>query len=190
MRVDSMRKLYMFNLMTLDGFFSGPNGEIDWHNVDAEFHEFAVAQLGNTDTILFGRKTYELMAEFWPTEQAIEMDPIIAGIMNSIAKVVFSTTVSRSEWNNSRVAGRNIIQEIKSLKETPGKDIAIFGSANLCASLIDEGLIDEFRILINPVVLREGVPLFHNLKSPLKLTLVAARTFASGNVLVIYQPLK
>lgn len=183
-----MRKLFSFNLITLDGFFEGPHQEIDWHNVDEEFNEFAAEQLSTIGVILFGRVTYQGMASYWPTPFAIENDPVIAAQMNSFPKIVISHTLDKAEWNNTRLIKDNVAEEITQLKQQPGKDLAIFGSANLTASLMQMGLVDEFRIMVNPVVLGSGIPLFKGVYQPLKLKLLKTRTFSSGNVLLYYQP--
>ena len=183
-----MRKVFVFNMVTLDGFFEGPNQEIDWHNVDKEFNEFAAEQLGTIGVILFGRVTYQGMASYWPTPFAIENDPVIAARMNSISKIVISHTLDKAEWNNTRLIKDNVAAEITRLKQQPGKDLAIFGSANLMASLMHMGLVNEFRIMVNPVVLGNGTPLLKGISQPLKLKLIKTRTFSSGNVLLYYQP--
>ncbi|OGY32802.1 MAG: riboflavin biosynthesis protein RibD [Candidatus Woykebacteria bacterium RIFCSPLOWO2_01_FULL_43_14] len=180
-----MRKIILFNLITLDGFFAGPNGELDWHNVDDEFNKFAIEQLGQIDTLIFGRVTYELMAGFWPTEQGKKDDPAVAEAMNSLPKIVYSKTLDKLEWENCTLRTEIDPEEINSLKSQLGKTIAIFGSANLAASFIKLGLIDEFRLLLNPVALGEGRPLF---REPLKLRLLKTREFKNGNVLISYQP--
>lgn len=183
-----MRKLFTFNMMTLDGFFAGQNGEIDWHNADnAEFNDFAITQTGSVETLLFGRKTYQLMASYWPTEDAIRSDPQVAGLMNRLPKVVFSRTLERAEWNNTRLIRENAQDEVRKLKSQPGGDMAIFGSASLISSLME--VIDEHRVMVNPVLLRGGMPLFPGTGAPLKLELVDTRPFLSGNVLLTYRPL-
>lgn len=183
-----MRKLILFNMVTLDGFFEGPNRDIFWHNVDEEFNEFAIQQIDSVDMLIFGRVTYELMASYWPTSEAIADDPLIADKMNSMPKIVFSWTLSHADWQNTRLVTGNAPEEIASLKQQPGKDLIIFGSANLAASLIQDGLIDEFRVMVNPVVLGQGTPLFQGIKDKLNLKLQQAKVFRSGNVLLIYQP--
>lgn len=182
-----MSRVFLFNMVTLDGFFEGPNHDIDWHSTDEEFNEFAIAQLNEIGTLLFGRVTYQLMASYWPTQVALESDPVVADKMNSTPKVVFSRTLHSAEWNNTRLA-RDAVQEITKLKQQDGKDIAIFGSANLAAGLIPLGLIDEFRIMVSPVVLGKGTPLFQGVNDPLSLNLLRSKTFGNGNVLLIYQP--
>ncbi len=183
-----MRKLIFFMLTTLDGFFEGPNREIDWHNVDEEFNEFAINQLNEMDTLLFGRVTYQLMASYWPTEAAIRDDPVVADKMNNLPKIVFSRTLSSVEWQNTRLVKENVAEEILKLKQQPGKDMAIFGSSDLAVTLMKHGLIDEYRIMVNPVVLGSGKPLFKGLNDRLQLNLVKTRTFRSGNVLLYYKP--
>ena len=132
-----MRKLFTFNMVTLDGFFEGPNGEIDWHNADnQEFNDFAIEQMSSIDTILFGRRTYQMMASYWPTEIAVQSDPIVADLMNRFSKVVFSRTLETVDWNNTRLIHENAGQEIRTMKRQPGKDLAIFGSAELIYRLM------------------------------------------------------
>jgi dihydrofolate reductase len=180
----------MFNLITLDGYFEGPNREIDWHNVDEEFNEFAIEQLNSTDLLIFGRVTYELMASYWPTETAVKNDPIVSGKMNSLPKIVFSKTLTSVNWNNTKLVKENIVEEVMRLKQQPGKDMFIFGSSNLSLTFIKHGLIDEYRIIVNPVVLGRGKPLFKGIDSRLNLKLVKTRTFKSGNILLYYEPAK
>lgn len=183
-----MRKLFLFMMITLDGFFEGPNGELDWHNVDEEFNEFAIHQTSEVGALLFGRKTYEMMASYWPTESAKRDDPVVAGLMNSLPKIVFSKTLAKVEWENSRLAKGHVAEEITRLKSQSGKDLAIFGSSNLCISLMQMGLVDEFRIMVNPVVLGRGNTLFNGFGDRLDLRLLKTRSFRNGNVLLYYQP--
>src|SRR6266536_4889882 len=151
-----MRKVFLFNMVTLDGFFEGPHQDISWHNVDEEFNEFAIAQLKEVSTLLFGRVTYEVMANYWPTKIAKENDPAVAELMNSLPKIVFSKTLDKAEWDNTRLVKENIPEEVSKLKQESGKDIAIFGSSNLAVTLAERGLIDEYRIIVNPIFLGDG----------------------------------
>ena len=183
-----MRKIFLFMIVSLDGYYEGPNGDISWHNVDDEFNEFAVQQTSEVDTLLFGRKTYEGMASYWPTEAAINNDPIVAGLMNSLPKIVISTTLDSDDWDNSRLVKENVAEEISKLKQGPGKEIAIFGSSDLAVSLAQMGLVDEYRIMVNPVILGDGKPLFKGARDKLGLKLIKTRIFKSGNVLLYYQP--
>lgn len=181
-----MRRLISFNMMTLDGFFEGPNHDINWHNVDDEFNEYAIAQLYTVDTLVFGRVTCELMASYWPTPEAVQNDPVVANLRNTTPKIVFSRSLSSVDWANTRLLRGDAVQELATLKQQAGKDLFIFGSANLSASLLAHGMIDEFRVMVNPVLLGRGTPLFQDVPGPLHLELVNARTFRNGNVLLTY----
>jgi dihydrofolate reductase len=183
-----MRKVFLFMMVTLDGFFEGPNHDISWHNVDEEFNDFAIKQLDELDTLLFGRVTYDMMASYWPTPQAITDDPVVAGKMNNTPKVVFSRKLATAEWSNTRLVKDNAAAEVAGLKQQPGKDIAIFGSSDLTVSLMQAGLVDELRIMVNPVLLGEGKRLLAGLNESVKLRLTGTRNFSSGNVLIYYRP--
>jgi len=185
-----MRKVFLFNMVTLDGFFEGPNQDISWHHVDEEFNEFAIQQLNEIDTLLFGRVTYQVMASYWPTEHAISDDPEVAGLMNSLPKIVFSKTLDKAEWNNSRLIKENAADEVLKLKQQPGKDIAIFGSSDLAVTLAQNGVIDEYRVIVNPVFLGKGTSLLKGIKEKMNLKFLNARIFKSGNVLLYYVPEK
>ena len=184
-----MRKLFFFMLTSLDGYFEGPNADISWHNADDEFNQFAIDQMNELDTLLFGRVTYEGMASFWPTEFALQTDPIIAEKMNRVPKYVFSKSLQTADWNNTTLVKENIPEVIAQLKQQPGKDIGIFGSSDFAVTLLPHGLIDEFRIMVNPVVLGQGKPLFHGIHDKLNLKLLKTKTFHNGNVLLYYAPL-
>ena len=183
-----MRNVFLFMMVSLDGFFEGPNQDIDWHNVDDDFNDFAIKQLDEIGTLLFGRVTYQLMASYWPTPAALEDDPVVAEKMNTTPKVVFSTTLDDVDWANTRLVRGDAAEEVAKLKQQPGKDLAIFGSADLTTSLLQAGLVDELRIMVNPVVLGNGKPLFAGLRDHVNLKLVNSRVFRSGNVLLCYQP--
>lgn len=181
-----MRKIIVQEMLSVDGFFCGPNGEIDWHNVDAEFNETAVAFLDTVDTLLFGRVTYELMASYWPTEAALKDDPRVASRMNALRKIYFSKEPEKMQWNNSLMRSEIDADEIREMKEAPGKDIAIFGSGKIIEQLMPYGLIDEFRFMINPVILGKGRTIFSTLEETKKLKLLETKKFANGNVLLAY----
>jgi len=185
-----MRKIVLFNLMTLDGYFEGENADISWHNVDQEFNDFAIAQLKTADMLLFGRKTYQLMAAYWPTAEGIKDNPVIADLMNQIDKIVFSKSLEKAHWDHARVISEGLLDEVKKLKSIPGKDVFIFGSADLSSTLIDHDLIDEFRIMINPLILGNGTPMFKNITTKIDLQLLKTKVFGNGNVLLNYIPKK
>jgi dihydrofolate reductase len=178
-----MRKVIVSNLMSLDGFFEGPNHELDWFVVDEEFFAYARDMLRGVDTIVFGRKTYQHMADYWPSAPAEE----IADQMNNLPKIVFSRTLESAEWQNSTLVKSDAIAEISKLKQLPGKDMVILGSASLASFLLQQGLIDEYRVILNPVLLGSGRPLFQDVKQRLRLKLSRTKLFGSGVVVLYYQ---
>ena len=183
-----MRKVLISEMVSLDGFFSRPDGNLDWHMVDAEFNEWAINQLNSVDTLIFGRKTYEGMAGWWPTPMALEDDPVVTRKMNETQKVVFSRTLKTADWSHSRLVSADPAQEIERLKAEPGKDMVIFGSGQIVAALSRVGLIDEYRILTCPILLGRGVPMFSDPGRQVNLRLTSSRVFGSGVALNIYEP--
>ena len=183
-----MRKLGVFNLVTLDGYFAGPGGDISWHNVDEEFHEYNEKNSNSGNTLIFGRVTYELMAGYWPTPEALKHDPVVAEGMNSASKIVFSRTLTKAAWANTRLVNDDVLGEIRRLKQQPGKDLTILGSGSIVAQLAPAGLIDEYQFLLNPVVLGAGKTMFEGIRDKLMLNLIKSRTFRNGNVLLCYEP--
>ncbi len=183
-----MRKVIFFMMMTVDGYFEGTHREIDWHNVDEEFNDFAINQLKEVDTLLFGRVTYEMMARYWPTPEARTNDPVVAERMNSIPKIVFSKSLPEVEWENTQLVKEGFAAEITKLKHQPGKDLIIFGSSDLAVTFIQYGLLDEVRVMVNPVILGRGKTLFKGINDRLRLQLLRTRVFHSGNVLLYYEP--
>jgi dihydrofolate reductase len=181
-----MFKIIVFNMISLDGFFAGPNGEIDWHQVDAEFNDFAIKQLKEeVGLLLFGRKTYELMANYWPSEQVVKNDPTVAGLMNNINKIVFSTSMEKAGWNNTRLLKEINVSEIVKLKQETDKNIFIFGSGQIVQEFAQLNLVDEYRLMVNPITLGSGKPLF---KGKMELSLLKDERFKNGNVLLRYAP--
>jgi dihydrofolate reductase len=181
-----MRKIIAQEMVSLDGFFTGPNGEIDWFIWDNALRDLSLGTLGSVDTLLFGRTTYELMASYWPTATA--EDPEIARSMNALPKIVFSQSLKKADWNNTRVVNRIDPDEIAKMKQQPGKDMVIYGSGIIVSALTRLGLIDEYRLIVNPVILGNGKPLFKGLNEKLSLKLLEARALGSGNVLLRYEP--
>ena len=173
-------------MTTLDGYFEGPDHDISWHNAgNEEFAKFANDQLDETDTLIFGRRTYELMAGFWPSEEAIKIEPDTAMRMNSSKKIVFSHNPMSTDWQNVE-SSTNVAEKMSELKNAPGKDIAVLGSSNLCLTLLDEGLLDELRIMVNPLVIGQGTPLLNGTDKIRRFTLTGSKAFKSGNVLLTY----
>ncbi len=183
-----MRRIIFQMLVSLDGYFEGPNKEIDWHVVDGDFNEYAVEMLNSVDTLLFGRVTYQLMASYWPTLSARTDDPVVAERMNNLPKIVFSRTLTKVEWQDTRLVGEDAVEEVAKLKRQPGKDMAIFGSSDLTVSLVPYNLVDEYRIFVNPVVLGGGKTLLHGLRERLDVHLIWSRVLKSGLILACYKP--
>jgi dihydrofolate reductase len=178
-----MRRIIVSNLMSLDGFFEGPNQELDWFIVDEEFLAYARELLQSVDTLLFGAKTYRHMAAYWPSAPADET----ADKMNGLPKIVFSKTLQKADWNNSRLIRNNIQEEVSKLKAQPGKDIVVFGSASLSQSLLQFGLIDEYRIILQPLLIGRGRSLFDKMDGKLRLRLERTKLLASGVIVLYYQ---
>jgi dihydrofolate reductase len=183
-----MGKLILSNFVTVDGFFEGQYQELDWHQVDDEFQQFGIQQLNAAETLVFGRKTYEVMRNYWTTKEAMLNDPIIAEKMNACKKVVFSNTLSRVAWTNSVLTKSNIEDVIADLKDKSDKDILIFGSANLSSTFQRLNLIDEYRVMVNPIILGAGIPLFKPDNGRKHLKLIHTKTFTSGMILLSYEP--
>ncbi len=183
-----MRRVIAFNFVTLNGYFQGPNRDISWHPHDAEGSEYAGEMLKSGGTLLFGRVTYELMASYWPTPDAIKNDPIVAEGMNNAAKIVFSRTLKKVDWSNTRLVKDNIEEEIKRMKQMRGKNMTVLGSGSIISQFAQQGLIDEYQIMVDPVALGDGKSIFKGIKRKLDLKLTTTRTFSNGNVLLCYQP--
>jgi len=185
-----MAKLSAFNNISLDGYFSGKNGEFSWarSHLDPEFNSFVAgnSQLGGT--LVLGRVTYELMASYWPTSEASKNDPLVADGMNKAPKVVFSRTLSSAPWNNTRVVNSDPVAEIGRLKKESSADMVILGSGSIVSQLAQAGLIDEFQIVMNPVILGAGRTMFDGLTRAVGLKLTKNRIFPSGNAFLCYEP--
>jgi dihydrofolate reductase len=180
-----MRNIIVSNYVTLDGFFAGPNGEIDWFVWDEEIEQYSRDFLaGSIDTILFGRVTYELMAGYWPVTTA--EDPIITEKMNNLTKIVFSKTLEKADWRNTRLMREISKDDILKMKGQPGKDIVIYGSGSIVSALTQLGLIDDYWIYVNPIILGNGKQQFKDLKERINLRLINSKTFKSGVVLLHY----
>jgi dihydrofolate reductase len=181
-----VRELAAFILTSLDGFSQGPNSAFDWAVVDEEFEDFAVRQLDEADTLCFGRATYEHMAAYWPTDQALANDPAITSRMNTKPKLVFSTTLERADWSNTTVMSGEAVERIEAVKSGSG-ELLLLGSAHLTAHFAAAGLLDELRIMVCPIALGQGRSLFEDLKDRLPLRLSHVRPFESGQVLLTYR---
>jgi dihydrofolate reductase len=187
-----MQKLIVFNNISLDGFFAAANGDFSWAKVDtddAEFSAFVEDNASGHGQLLFGRITYEMMAGFWPTPNAIKTFPKVAEGMNSMQKVVFSKTLDHASWNNTRLTKSDLLSEVRKMKNESGKGIAIFGSGTIVSQLAPEGLIDEYQYVVNPAVLGKGRTMFEGVREKLNFKLTKTRTFNNGKVFLCYEPL-
>lgn len=190
-REGAMRRLIFWNLMTLDGCFEGPETwDLSFHETvwGEEMQRFSLDQAATADLLLFGRVTYEGMAAHWTSERAASEHPEITEFMNGVRKVVFSRTLAGAEWDNTAVESGDAVEAVAALKREDGGDILLFGSATLADALSRAGLIDEYRIGLAPVVLREGAPLFKPGGPALRLELVDARVLSTGGVILSYRP--
>jgi dihydrofolate reductase len=183
-----MRTLASFILTSLDGFYEGPNGELDWPIMDEEFNDFAIRQLDEAETLGFGRATYEHMAAHWPTDQAQANDPAITSRMNTKPKLVFSTVLERAGWANTTIIAGEAVEQIETLKTSPSGELLLLGSAHLTAHLAAAGVLDELRIMVCPIAIGQGRSLFEGLKDRLALRTTHVKQFKAGNVLLTYRP--
>jgi dihydrofolate reductase len=191
-----MRKIIVFNLVTLDGYFAGEDGNIDWHMVDDEFNDFAVEQTGTFGGIIFGRTTYQIFEEFWPAlartgkfpgseEPASPEDVQVGKFIDDVEKYVFSKSLKDVAWERTTLYHDIDPDDVMKLKKQDGKDIFILGSGQIVQQMANLELIDEYRLLVNPVLLGKGKLLFEGVK-PQHLRLLSTRTFGNGNVLMTY----
>lgn len=185
-----MRKLAVFNSVTLDGYFVDTKGDMSWaHRDDPEWNAFVADNASGEAVLVFGRVTYEMMASWWPTPRALQSMPVVAERMNSLQKVVFSRTLDRASWNNTRLVKSDLASSIRQMKREPGNDLIILGSGSIVAQLAQEGLIDEFQIALNPIALGAGRTMFDGVRERLRLKLTQTRSFANGNVFLRYEPM-
>jgi len=184
-----MRKLIVFNSISLDGYFVDLKGDMSWaHNGSAEFDAFVEENAKGGGVLLFGRKTYDLMVSFWPTPMASQNYPVVAERMNNLQKVVFSRTMAKANWNNTKLVKGDIALEVQKMKQESGVDMVIMGSGSIVSQLAQEGLIDEYQVVVIPVVLGTGRTMFDGVKDRFRLKLTKNRTFSNGNVFLCYEP--
>ena len=184
-----MRKLLVFNSVTVDGYFTDQNGDMSWAHKqdDPEWNAFTTENAKSGGELLFGRITYELMASFWPTPAAEKIAPVIAENMNKAPKVVFSRSMEKASWNNTRVIKGDLAEEIRKLKEAPGDGLVLMGSGSIISQIALAGVIDEYQMVVNPLALGKGRTMFEGIKDKLNLTLTSTQAFQNGNVLLSYK---
>ena len=185
-----MSKLVVYNSMSLDGYFTDANGDMSWaHKRDPEWQAFISENASGGGQLLFGRVTYDLMASFWPTPLAAQSNPIVVERMNGLQEYVFSRTLDTATWNNTRLLKGDLTTEVRKLKQESGPNIVIMGSGSVVAQLAEAGLIDEYQIVLNPLVVGGGRTLFEGVKRKLPMNLARSRAFGNGNVVLYYEPL-
>ena len=186
-----MRKLIVFNHISLDGYFTGENGDFRWAhtgNDDPEYAAFVAGNASGEGQLLFGRITYELMAGYWPTPLADQQNPVVAKAMNKMQKVVFSKTMEKALWSNTKLIQTDIVSEIRKMKSEPGPGMVIMGSGSIISQLAQEQVIDEYQIIVNPVALGKGKTMFDDMNKMLSLKLISTRTFNNGKVFLCFEP--
>ena len=186
-----MRNLIFFMHTSLDGFVAGINGEMDWINVDDAMFDFVATMTDEADTALYGRVTYEMMQSYWPNAgkepNASKHDKEHSAWYNKVSKVVLSRTISEKGLDNTTVISGQLADNINKIKKQDGKNILIFGSPGASRSLLNEGLIDEFWLFVNPIILGQGMPLFKEITGTTKLKLVESKTFTCGVIALHYK---
>ncbi len=185
-----MRKLVVFNHVSLDGYFVDGNGDMSWAKAnqdDEEWNSFVAENAKGGGVLVFGRITYAMMAGFWPTPFALENMPVVAERMNNLPKVVFSRTLEKASWNNTKLVKGDMAAEVRSMKKETGEGMVILGSGSIVSQLTSEGLIDEYQVVVNPVVLGNGRTMFEGVKEKLNLRLTKTRAFGNGNVFLSYE---
>jgi dihydrofolate reductase len=191
-----MRKIIVTMWVTLDGFIAGAKGEMDWVGAvyDEAMGNYEMDLVSAADTLILGRTTYESFAGAWPyvpdNPNAPEGEKAYARKLNAMRKIVFSKTLEKVEWNNSTLLKEIVPEAITQLKQEPGSDIVIYGSASIIQAFTNLGLIDEYQLLVHPFVLGTGKPLFQNIEHKVQLSLVNTKTHPSGVVVLYYQPVE
>jgi dihydrofolate reductase len=182
-----MRKLTVFNNVSLDGYFTDAHGDMSWaHKQDAEWTAFTSENAGGEAELVFGRVTYEMMASFWPTPQAMQMMPKVAEAMNRMRKTVFSKTLEAATWENTRLFKDDLIGNVRRMKAESGPDLLLMGSGQLISQLTQARLIEEYQIVVTPSILGAGRSMFEGVSGKPSLKLTKTRAFHNGNVVLWY----
>jgi dihydrofolate reductase len=177
----------VYNNVSLDGYFVDRKGDMSWaHRQDPEWSAFVAENARGGAVLLFGRVTYDLMAGYWPTQAAIKNLPVVAERMNNLPKVVFSRTMDKASWNNTKLIKDDLAAEVRKMKQEPGDTMVIMGSGSVVAQLTEERLIDEYQIVMNPIVLGKGRTMFDGIQERVPLKLTKSRAFGNGNVVLWY----
>ncbi len=188
-----MRKVFVSNLISLDGYLAGPDGDLSWFAVGPDFFAYVNKMMPTLGMLLFGRVTYEMMAGYWPNPDNTKgNDPLVIDAMNELPKLVASRTLKKAgwgRWDNASVTA-DPVAAVRKLKAEAGGDMVIFGSGGLVSTLADAGLIDEYRMMMNPIILGEGIPMFRGMQRRVPLQLVKSEVFDKKMVMLTYHPEK
>jgi len=184
-----MRKLTVFNQVSVDGYFTDAKSDLSWakQNQDDEFREFVAGNASGEAELLFGRKTYEMMASYWPTPMARQNDPVVAEGMNNLPKVVFSRTLDKASWNNTKIVKSDPAAAVRKMKSESGNDMVLMGSGTIVSQLAQAGLIDEYQFVVIPIVLGKGRTMFEGVDEKFPLKLTKTRSFGNGDVVLWYE---
>jgi dihydrofolate reductase len=185
-----MRKLLVFNQVSLDGYIADAHGDMSWaHKSDPEWSAYVAENASGGGVLLLGRVTYDLMARYWPTPAALQQAPAVAEGMNRMQKIVFSRTLDHASWQNTTLVKGDIAAAVRQLKHERGPGMVILGSGSIVSQLTQASLIDEYQMVVNPVVLGQGKTMFAGIKEKVTLQLIGTRAFGNGNVVLCYQPM-
>lgn len=186
-----MSKLIVSMMTSIDGFIEGPDRALDWTIESPDFNAYCDDMLNNADTMLFGRVSYDMMVRYWPAAEAKpkdEWERVFARRMNTLPKIVVSRSLARAEWNNTRVVSDRLEEEIRALKQRAVKDCFVFGGAGIISTMRQLRLVDEYRVIVHPVVLGRGMPLFTDVEERFGLQPLGSQRFDSGVVVLYYRP--
>jgi dihydrofolate reductase len=185
-----MRRLMVFENVTMDGYFTDAKGDMSWAHQGSspDWEAFTTENAKGGGEMLFGRITYDLMKSYWPTPAAAKDNPVVAEQMNSLPKVVFSKSLDKASWSNTKVVKGDLAAEVRRMKKEPGRDMVIMGSGTIVSQLAPAGVIDEYQVVVHPLVLGKGRTLFEGVTDRLAFKVASTRTFSNGNVLLSYEP--
>lgn len=184
-----MRRVIVFNMISVDGYIADAQSDMSWaHRQDPEWTEFASGNASGDGVLMFGRKTYEMMASFWPSDAAKASMPKVSEGMCRMEKIVFSRSMERADWNNTKLIKDDPVEATRKIKQGAGADIVILGSGSIVAQLAEAGLIDEYQMVVIGNALGGGKTMFEGMKHQLQLKLIRHRVFGNGSVLLAYEP--
>jgi dihydrofolate reductase len=188
------RRLYVSMIVSVDGFIEGPEHELDWfRDGDPQFERYCDEMLDSVGLALYGRRSYELMVQYWPNAEQnpkSAADLAFARKMNALPKIVLSRTLQNVTWNNTTILRDNVAERLLELKQTPGKPIVAWAGADLVATLAELDLVDEYRLLVQPVVLGRGTPMFQRVTARRKLALTRTTQLGQGIAVLCYEPVR